>query len=73
VKKAGFLRRAIILLVFAFFYSRFVLDDSHFIENAHTRALLRMFLFAAVAWGIITMLAERLRKPSSSDRENDDE
>ena len=72
MNKSGFLRRVAILLLFAIFYSHFVLKDSQLIQNEQAREFLHVLLYAAVAWGIVTMLADRLKR-SSDEEEKDDE
>jgi len=73
MNKSGFLRRVVILLLFVYFYSRFVLNNSQFIQDEQSREFLHVLLYAAVAWGIVTMLARRLKGRSDDDQENDDE
>ena len=60
MKKSGFLRRVAILLLFAWCYARFLLSDGQFIQDPATREFLRWFLYAAIAWAILTMLAQHL-------------
>jgi len=72
--RSGFLRRVAILLAFAWFYARFVLGTSQFIQDPEKRLYLRWFLYAATVWGIITLLSDRLPPPRNHDGgENDDD
>lgn len=75
MNKSGFVRRVILLLTFAWAYARFVLSDAQFIQNEQRREYLCWFLYAAVAWGIVTLLAQRMGKPwaKNNQREEDDD
>ncbi len=55
----GFLRRVAILALIAVVYTRFILEDPYFTPPERI-PLLRICLYGALAWGVITMLADRL-------------
>ena len=60
MSKSGFLRRVALLLGFGWFYSRFVLNSSHFNWSPEVRQWLHWILCAGIAWGVITLLADRI-------------
>ena len=75
MRKSGVLRRVVILILFACFYSHFVLDSSHFMWTDETRQWLHLLLYAAIAWGIITLFGDRFAERSNNretERHDDD-
>jgi len=56
----GFLRRVAILFAFAVIYSKLVLNNPEFIPNPRQSEFLHWFMYGVIAWGIITMLSDRL-------------
>ncbi len=72
MNKSGFLRRGILLFVFGWFYSRFVLNGSQFIWEPEVRRWLHWLLYAGIAWGVVTLLAERIGRGDNSKDEQTD-
>lgn len=56
---SGCLRRVAILPAFAWAFSFFVLKDGQWIAGEEQREWLRWLLYGAVAWGIVTLFADR--------------
>ena len=74
MRKSGFLRRVAALFLFVWVYRRFVLEPGRFIHDPASCELLEYFLYAAVVFGIVTMLADRLRDDrDGSTRDGDDD
>ncbi len=71
MKRSGFLRRVVILIIFAWCMHHFVLSGSQYIEDEQQREFLYWFMFAVVGFGVVTMLAERLRSDSQSSGQGD--
>ena len=69
MNKSGFIRRVVILVVFAVCFERFVLSDGQYIAEASSREFLKLFLWGATGFGIVTLLAQRLGS-SRHDEEN---
>ena len=63
MKKAGFLRRVFILVLFGAGWSRLVIQNPEIIQDPDHAWWLQGFLYAAIGWGVATMLADRLGRP----------
>lgn len=70
MKKSGLLRRVVILIAFAIAFDQFVLSGSQYIAEAEPREFLKLFLWGATAFGIVTVLAQHLRGEPPHDKED---
>ena len=66
-RKSGFLRRVAILIGFAWFMNAFVISDSQFITDPAQQGSLRLFMYLAIAWAIVTLFVQRSGKPGDKD------
>lgn len=73
MRKAGLLRRIGLLGCLAFVYERFVLPNPAIAHTPEAATWLRWVLYGAVAFGVITMLADRLTSPETPERRNHDD
>lgn len=69
MKKSGVLRRVVILVAFAWAYAHFVLGNGLLIQDPQWREYLHWFLYAAVAWGVITLFADRIANRRDNSKE----
>ncbi len=70
--RAGCLRRVGILLAFAWAYHRLVLGTDHFIPDPNARQYLLYLLIGATAWGIASLVADRLHAPHPRRQDHED-
>lgn len=66
--KSGCLRRVVILGAFAWAFDHFVLQPPGFLASPGARQALTGLLYGAVAWGVVTLFADRLRPRSDGRR-----
>ena len=66
MRKSGALRRVVILVAFAWGYSFLVLNSSLFMWSYETRQWLHWLLYGAVAWGVVTLFADRVSQSSKT-------
>lgn len=72
-KTSGVLRRVVILAAFAWAYDHFVINGSLYTWSPTIRDLLTWLLYAAVAWGIITLFADRVGQGTNPREGNNNE
>jgi putative Mn2+ efflux pump MntP len=70
MNKSGLIRRIVILIAFAIGFDHFVLSDSQYIAEASSREFLKLFLWGATAFGIVTVLSQHFGKTSQRDKED---
>lgn len=72
-KTSGVLRRVVILAAFACGYDHFFINGSLYPWSPTIRDLLTWLLYAAVAWGIITLFADRIGQGTNPREDNTNE
>ena len=73
MKKSGFLRNAVILAAFAWFYEKFILPNRQIVHDPMLHEALRFVLYGGVAWGILTLLAQRTQSGNRHKENRDDD
>ncbi len=69
MNRSGFLRRVVILILFAWCMHHFVLSSSQYIQDAQQREFLYWLMFVCIALAVVTMFTERLAgEPETTTR-----
>lgn len=66
MRKSGVVRRAVILIAFAWAFSHFVLNGSQFNWSPKVREWLQWVLYGSVAFGVVTLFADRFSDTAAS-------
>ena len=72
-RRSGVLRRVIVLGLFVWAFSRFILNGGHIQWTPEAHSGLMWLLYASVVWGVVTLFANGASGKSIHREDNSDE